>query len=262
MVITRPVHESEELKARLEALGATTIVLPTIAIQPIDRFEEIDAALSAIDRFDLLVLGSKNAADALLSRARALGIVIRSRVACVGRKTEAHVARAMAEPDSVLAKGPIIVPASYRSESLVDAIARELAGRGGVAGARILFPRAPEGREILIEELERRGGTVVPLSVYRIATAHPPEPAVVESLGRADAFTFLSGETLRAFLELLPEASAREWLRSSTVAVIGPVARAKAEALGIRVDVMPEEATVEGLVEALAKALAPSGRSL
>lgn len=39
-----------------------------------------------------------------------------------------------------------------------------------------------------------------------------------------------------------------------TVAVIGPVARARAEELGVRVDVVPPEATAEALVVALSKA--------
>jgi uroporphyrinogen III methyltransferase/synthase len=114
-----------------------------------------------------------------------------------------------------------------------------------------LFPRAPEGREVIVEALSALGARVDAVAVYRIRAAEPADAAKIAELEHADVFTFLSGETLRAFLEVVPEEKARALLAKSKVAVIGPVARARAEALGIRVDFMPETATIEALVEAL-----------
>jgi uroporphyrinogen-III synthase len=120
---------------------------------------------------------------------------------------------------------------------------------------RVLFPRAAEGRETLIDLLTAAGVEVSSPIAYRIAAAAPASAEARAAIARADAITFLSGETLRCFLEVVPEEEGRRLLERAVVAVIGPVAESKARELGVRVDVVPKTATLEALVEALAERL-------
>ncbi len=77
----------------------------------------------------------------------------------------------------------------------------------------------------------------------------------LEELGRADALTFMSGQTLHNFLALVPPEAAQDALDRCLVAVIGPVTEAAATQRRVRVDVVAKRATAEAPVEALAQAL-------
>ncbi|MBV9408874.1 MAG: uroporphyrinogen-III synthase, partial [Candidatus Eremiobacteraeota bacterium] len=61
--------------------------------------------------------------------------------------------------------------------------------------------------------------------------------------------TFTSSSTVRGFLHNVRDAATA--LREKTVAAIGPITAQIAHDAGIRVDLVAEEFTVDGLLEAL-----------
>jgi uroporphyrinogen-III synthase len=245
IVVTRSREDAREMIDALEAKGCEAVVFPTIAIRPVEDHTELDRALDRITSYDALVFGSKHAAEIVLDRAAALRVAVTARIACVGAKTKAYV-------EKRVAGAAIIAPEVFRAEALVEAIDRAFLG---VKGKRFLFPRAKEGRETLIDQLAGKGAIVDAPVVYAIGAAPKACEAALGELETADAFTFLSGETLRAFFEIVSEPTARRLLDRAVVAVIGPVAAEKAIALGVRVDVVPEKATAESLIEALLRRL-------
>lgn len=259
VVVTRAPHQSGELGAALAALGAEVVELPTIEIRATDDLTALDDALDAPERYGFAVLGSKNAAELFFRRARTRGIVLSLPIACVGAKTKAFVE---GEPwIRAVSTGPVVAPDVHRAEALLELVAKTLGPAGTSRPRRVLFPRAAEGRETLIDGLRAAGIEVDAPTIYHIVPAAPAPRAVVDRVATADVLTFLSGETLRAFLEVVGDAEARAILAHACVAVIGPVARDKALALGVRVDVVPPSATVEALVGAIAVRLgAPPGR--
>lgn len=247
VVVTRAPHQSGELAGMLRARGAEVIELATIEIRGVDDLSELDRALDDPERYGFVVLGSKNAAEILFSRVRERGLVLTLPIACVGAKTKAFVE---SEPSiRAVSTGPVLAPDVHRAEALL-ALVRDTLGPD--VPRRVLFPRAAEGRETLIDGLGAAGIEVDAPTVYHIVPAPPAERAVVDRVATADVLTFLSGETLRAFLDVVGDGAARAILARATVAVIGPVAAQKAAALGVRVDVVPPAATVEALVDAIA----------
>lgn len=237
VVVTRARAQAQELATLLEAAGAKVLECPTIAIVPRQDLPELDAALAHIEEYDAVILGSRNAAEILFDRTPVP--LATTLYACVGAKTGAYIKTRGARL--------ILAPPEYHAEALVAALERELEW---MEGRRFLFPRAPEGREVLIDRLREKGAEVEAIEVYGIADAPPPLPELCVRLEKADIFTFLSGETLRAFLAIVPDGAAL--LSRAKVAVIGPIAAARAAELGVRVDVVPKAATIEALVEALA----------
>ena len=65
--------------------------------------------------------------------------------------------------------------------------------------------------------------------------------------GRITVATFTSAATFTNFVELMDD-DAYELLRGVTIAVIGPVTKKSIEKAGLKVDIMPEEATIEAMV--------------
>ena len=235
VVVTRAREQASELRARLTALGATVLELPSIRITPID-FEIPD-----LSHFAWLILTSVNAVEAFFDRglvpkgldARALAPV---RIAVIGPGTAAALGRYGLRAD--------LVPERSVAESLLDAMPD---GTG-----RVLLPRAETARDVLPEGLAAKGYDVEVLSVYRTEPT-PADPAALARLraGTVDAITFTSASTVRNFraaVGALPDPQ-------PAVISIGPVTSRQVSDEGMRVDVEADPHTIDGLVEALVRKL-------
>jgi uroporphyrinogen III methyltransferase/synthase len=246
VVVTRPAGEAARAAADLEALGAEAIVAPTVEILPPEDFGPLDRALGGLDRYDWLVFTSANGVRHVLDRLLALGRDLRAlgalKLAAIGPATADALARYHLRAD--------LVPGSYRSEDLADAL------RPHVAGRRILLARADRGRDVLREEL----GTIAQVeqvAAYRNADAAglPPEVLGRIAEGSVDWITLTSSAIAERLHALLP-AEARERIARGGVrlASLSPVTSAAIARLGWPVAVEAEEFTWPGLVRALVAA--------
>ncbi len=149
-----------------------------------------------------------------------------------------------------------VVARDFHGEGLAEAMLRELGAESGTP--RILLPRAARARDVLPEALRTAG---YPVDVVVAYETRPPSRAAIDGLvldlesGRVDAVTLTSGSTVENLCDALgPRAAAL--LAPCRVASIGPVTTAAARARGVRVDVTAPEASVAGLVRALAESYA------
>lgn len=249
VVVTRAPTQAGRFAEALRAYGATPIFLPTIRIAPPADGAALAEAARQIHSYSLVVLGSLNAASALAAALRSQGKRCAAPIACVGAKTE-QALLAQTQLREVL-QGELLSPEVYRAEALVAEVQLRFADRGGMAGLKVLHPRAAQGREVVQDRLTDFGAMVDAVEAYRIASAGPPNAETLDLAQQADAVTFLSGQTLSAWNTVLPAPMAQEILQHAVVGVIGPVAAQRAAALDVRVDVVPERATAEDLIRAL-----------
>ncbi len=140
------------------------------------------------------------------------------------------------------------MPERFVAESLVEAFPPT------GAGERVLLARAEQARDVLPDGLRDRGYQVDVLPLYRTRPAEP-DPRVLAQVraGDVDAVTFTSSSTVTNFCDLVGPLE-----RQPLVVSIGPVTSATARDRGLRVDAEAAEHTVDGLVEALRAALAPT----
>src|SRR5206468_452426 len=132
-----------------------------------------------------------------------------------------------------------LVPKEFRAEGLLEAFPEKM------VSTRILFPRAEVARELLPDELRRRGATVDVVTVYRTVKAQLGSIREVLESERVDCIVFTSPSTIPDDLTALPADVA--------VAVIGPVTREAARLLGLEPAIAPSESTIPALVEAIRK---------
>jgi uroporphyrinogen III methyltransferase/synthase len=123
-----------------------------------------------------------------------------------------------------------------------------------VPGSRVLLPRAAEARNVLPDGLRAGGIRVDVAPSYQTAPGgarykHLLQEALAQ--GQVDYLTFTSSSAIRNFKGLLEEEELAGLLARSRVACIGPVTAATAAALGVRVDLVAEEYTIDGLLEAI-----------
>ena len=235
IVVTRARGQASDLKRLLEDAGAQVIQLPTIEIGPPSSYESLDAVIRAISDYQWLIFTSSNGVEAFFDRmdkdARALANV---KIASVGDST-AHALRARGiEPD--------LIPPKFQSVALLQLLPQD---QKGVRSAVI---RAAEGREELIDELRRRGGTVdlaVAYETRRVASS-------VDELHDIDVVTFTSGSTVDNFFEVLPDKSAIE---GALLASIGPTTSDAIRRRGREPDIEAPQATIDSLVDTIIRML-------
>ena len=238
VLVTRAAHQAGDFAARLREAGAEPIIAPTIAIcPPIDVPAARDAVAHVRD-YAWIAFTSRNGVDAFFDLlgeagrdARAVGDV---KIAAIGPKTAQALSARGIRAD--------LVPPLYVNE----AVAAELLARTA-AGERVLVFRAEEARDVLPRTLREAGRIVDDVAGY--ATRFVRDPELAAKAERADIVTFTSASTVRGFAYNVPDAA--RMLESKTVAAIGPIAARSARDAGIRVDVVADAFTVEGLITAL-----------
>jgi uroporphyrinogen III methyltransferase / synthase len=143
-----------------------------------------------------------------------------------------------------------VLPGEYRAEALAEAMASR-----AEAGEKVLLPRADIARKVLARELERCGLEVTEVDAYdtRVGTEDAGEVARMLEEGAIHVITFTSSSTVRNFVEAIRTAR-EDWkslIASVQIACIGPITARTAEELGLRVDAVASEYTIDGLVDVL-----------
>ncbi|HTC74752.1 MAG TPA: uroporphyrinogen-III synthase [Edaphobacter sp.] len=241
ILITRTRHQASDLAAQLEALGATTILIPTIEIAPPTSFAALDAALTCLGTYDWLVFTSPNAVEAFHRRAQFLHLTqLPKHIAAIG-PTTLNAANAIGLTVD-------LVPPQYIGESLAAALLPEAPGKS------FLLVRASEARDILPDTLTASGATVTIAEAYR--NKLPPEsiPALQALFASPehypDAITFTSASTARNLRALL-EAANLPLPPTIPLASIGPITSQTLRDLGHPPTIEAAEPTIPALVEAL-----------
>ncbi len=269
VLVTRTRRQASTLARLLVAEGAIPVELPAIEIEPAADAEAIRSAIDALasSRYAWAVFTSANAVDLWFEHLRERGLDARAfgatKVAAIGPATAVALAAAgiVADlmPEEFVAEAVLAAllphlrdtPLPVRTEEPRSAAERRLEGSSGATTPRILVPRAEGARPELVEGLRTAGAEVDEVTLYRAAV---PEVAPKEALsllrgGAIDIVTFTSSSTVRNLAAMLN--GHIETLRGPLVACIGPITAKTAEELGLRVDVVASEYTVEGLVRAM-----------
>ncbi len=246
VLITRPGRDASHFARLLLAAGMEPIVAPTIETGPPDDVQAAFRAVEEAAQYAWIVFLSRYGVDAFFDRLHERGKDARAlspaKVAAIGPKTAQRLREV----------GLIADLASGRSTS--EDVARDLLAQT-VPGDRVLIYAAQEGRDVVRDVLEKNGRLSVAVAAYK--TAFTSDPHFASKVARADVLTFTSASTVRGFAALLGgNAAAAEAARGKIVACIGPVTAEEARAIGLHVDVTPQEFTAEGMLAALEACLA------
>jgi uroporphyrinogen III methyltransferase/synthase len=250
ILITRQKEQAAEFARLLETLGADPIEAPMIRILPPADFGPLDEACARISEFDWVVFASGNAVETFITRLLASPLDVRAlsavKLCAIGTSTAERLARHGLKVD--------LIPGESRSE----AVAHAIAGSGEVAGLKVLLPRGDIGREVIADDLRRRGAEVTEPIAYRTVVPDPEregEPDIYRMLleRKIDVVTFTSPSAVRNFVAVLGAEPAADLLRTTIVASIGPVTAEAAAQCDIHTTIVPVEYTIQALADAIAR---------
>lgn len=251
VLVPRAKAQAAEMSTRLAGHGAIPQEVPTISLEPPRNPAQMERAVKGIveGRYQWIVLTSVNAVDALWAKLQEFGLDARDlagvRIAAVGRKT--------AERIQVWGISPELMPDSRQQNAhgLVEVFPDYDEDLDPVG--RVLLPRADIATDVLVDGLIAKGWEVDDVVAYRTVRAAPPSAEIRDMIktGGFDAVCFTSASTVRNLVGIAGKPHQR-----TIIACIGPMAAAAAKELGVRVDVVPEVASVPTLVDALAEHVA------
>jgi len=238
VLITRSRTQASKFRSLLEGLGAQTFEIPAIQTVPLEDYTRLDEAVAKLKDYRWVIFASSNAVEAVFSRlyyqgldTRALGGV---KVGAIGPATADALALRGIAADFVPTR-PIVV--------------QELSSFDWT-GVPVLLPVADIGRDALATGLTQAGALVDRIDAYRTVPTTGVDAKAREALSQGmDAVTFTSSSTVRNLVEMLN--GDRAALDATSIACIGPTTAATARELGLRVDLVAGEHTVEGLASAL-----------
>jgi len=246
---TREHGEGFEL---LEDLGAEVIEFPTIEIVAPANYEGLDRSIEEIKDYDWLIFTSRNAVKYFFRRFfeknRDIRDLVGIKICSIGTKTAAEIKNYGLKVD--------LVPDEFQAEGLIDAfLTIRKAGEKGrttFKGMRFLLPRAEKAREIFPEKIRELGGEIDVPVAYRTIKPESRGKRLRRFLreGRISVATFTSAATFNNFREIMGK-EADELLNKVAIAAIGPVTAKAVEKAGLRVDIMPGEATIESMAAAI-----------
>ncbi|HEY3328536.1 MAG TPA: uroporphyrinogen-III C-methyltransferase [Capsulimonadaceae bacterium] len=246
VIVTRAREQASGLVDVLRNEGAEPIEFPVIQIAPPpDHYKALDEAIEKLAEYEWIVFTSVNGVTAFWERLAFAELDTRAlagaRVAAVGTATA----------DALLDYGIAadFVPTVFLGEEIANQLPDTDAGK------KILVPRALEANEALPTILAERGFDVDIVPAYETIVDGRGVEEIRERLleGTVDIVTFTSSSTVKNFVTAL--GATPPPMADVALACIGPSTAATVRELFQREpDILAEEYTIAGLVEALRKA--------
>ena len=250
-LVTRTRTQASALSDTLTQRGAMPVELPTIEIQPLDDYTELDHALRSVGDYDWAVFSSVNAVDVVFGRMDALELDVRTlhsvNVAAIGPATARKL------------RGYGVIADFMPSSFVADAVVKEMDALG-MDGKRVLLPQAEIARDTLRRGLAELGASVDSIAVYRTVTPKDSAERLRDILSDGiDIATFASSSSASNLVGLLDGNTSA--LKGATIACIGPITAKRAAELGLQVDIVASEYTIAGLIEAVESYFKENGQN-
>ncbi len=210
-----------------------------------DEYEKLDLAIERLADYDWIIFTSPNGVVYFWRRMKMKGKDARSlsklKMGAIGPKTAAKL-----ENMGIVAD---FLPDEYSTRGIIKRIERFK-----IKGKKILLPRADIAPSRLPNGLEKLGARVEEVAAYETQLPEGENLAAVRSKlrsGKIDIIVFTSSSTVRNFIKLMGDTD----VGKARVACIGRVTASEAEKSGMKPDFVPQEYTIEGLVEEIINAL-------
>jgi len=248
VLFTSPRHYAGNLASLLVERGARPVWMPTIAIYPMNDYGEFDRAIRNLSDYAWIGFTSLMAVQAFVNRLRELGLSSN-----VAKKTKIAAFGPDAIPLKQLGIKPDLIPkVSYPSVMIDEMI------KTGPAKGKVLVP-VPEVRGVaepfvipeFIAELAAKGFATHRITAYLTQATNEGNEAAKASLlaGEIDVIALTSSAEIFSLLDLL--AGDTGPINRTKVAAMGEYTARTSREKGIRVDILPEDYSMPGLVEAI-----------
>ena len=242
IIITRGVNDSIDSFLKLEEFGARIVHFPTLQYKPTDDWSTFDTAASKSNEIDFIIFTSTNTVIYFSRRCRETNIKWNfetTKVVAVGNKT-AEECRKNKIPVS-------IIPEKFSVGGIIKVLSTF-----EIKNKKIFLPCSEIARKELPEKLNEQGAKVITTVIYKVGL--PPRKIIEDNLQllmsvKPDIFIFTSPSTFKNYLEIMKISEPIKYFDGLIIAAIGPATKEEIENHKITVNIVPQEHTIDGLVE-------------
>jgi len=242
IVITRTIEQSRESAVALTNLGANVIIVPTLEIVPPTDWSKFDSVVAHPDRIDFIIFTSVHSVQMFSKRIQEVGALInynQTKVVAVGNKTSAYCHKNNINVN--------IIPDKFSSEGVIEVLTKY-----NLKNKVVFIPRSAIGREELPMGLKDLGAIIKSVPVYNVAI--PSGDNLKSSLqllnsSHIDLFIFTSPSTFENFLQIANIKNPFQYFSQFDIAAIGPTTKDAIEAKKVKVKILPDEYTINGLTK-------------
>lgn len=243
VVVTRPVHQAENLAGLITQAGGRAILFPTLEIFDAQDMKPLSEVIGKLEQFDLAIFISPNAVNKAMSR------VLESRAWPPGLRCAVVGKGSAKELEKFDLKEVLVPQGRFDSEALLALPELE-----NMVGKQVVIFRGEGGRELLSTELIRRGADLTVVACYRRGkpvSADTGQLIAQWACGEIDAITVTSGESVRNLFDLAGQPG-QQWLKKTPMFAFHENIAEVARELGVeQVYVTPagDEGLLSGLIE-------------
>jgi len=244
IVVTRPEDQAAGFIRTLSELGAECLLFPTINIIPPASWKELDKAIKNLSRYDWILFTSVNGVKYFFKRLHFVKKDTRHlkgiKIGAIGPGTAATLMDMGINPD--------LIPDEYWAEGVVEGLKESL-----LDGKRILLPRPVIARDYIPKKLTELGAIVDVAEAYQTVKPEYSQDQLSTLFkdSAIDMITFTSPSAVDNFFALLEGRSILKEILKAKVACIGPITAQRADEKGLKVDIVPDEYTVDALIRAI-----------
>ena len=233
VLVTRAREQAGTFTKLIEERGGLSVEIPLISFDP--RNELLETVL--LEQFSWVLFTSANGVRFFFQQTVLPPHV---KVGAVGSKTAKALKKHGVQID--------LLPQDFMAEGLVESISHY-----ANPGEKILLPRGNLGREELPGQLSDLGFDVTDLPIYETVIPKDSGAALKKVMKdhAVDVITFTSSSTVHHFIQLLQAENLKDELKGITIVVIGPITERTLTSYKIEPQVIPEQYTIEGMLESL-----------
>ncbi len=243
IVVTRAREQASSIAQMLACLGANVVQFPTIQINPIKDFTEVDKEISQMSSYDWVIFTSINGVEHLYNRLNSLQkdsrIFANTKIAAIGPATAKGLLERGIKAD--------FIPTAYMAEGIVEGLQKER-----IEGKKVLIIRAKEARELLPVELEKAKASVKVLTIYETVATNNDKEEIMQLISddKIDCVSFGSSSTVKNFFEQIPKDLVAK-AKNLKFASIGEITSNTLTEFGFKADIQPQNFTIPELVESI-----------
>jgi uroporphyrinogen-III synthase len=241
ILVTRPAHQAQHLVELIRTAGGTPILFPVMEIVDLPDVRPLNAVIDRLDEFQLAIFISPNAVTKAMNLIHARRTLPPGlRIAAIGKGGRKALAQ--------FGIAQVLVPEHrFDSEGLLA-----LPELQQMAGKKVVIFRGDGGRELLGDELQRRGGQVEYAECYRREKPQADNAQLLHLWARngLHAITVTSAELLHNLFDLVGKLG-QQWMKSTPLFVPHERIAEAARGMGLtQVIVTPpgDEGLLAGLV--------------
>ncbi|MDI6604279.1 MAG: uroporphyrinogen-III C-methyltransferase [Thermoanaerobacteraceae bacterium] len=237
ILLTRGVEMSAEMSKLLRNYGAEVVLCPSIKITLLS--DNIKKLLDHIGEYDYIVFTSVNGVlaftKAVYEKKFDLRKLNKIKIAAIGSKTAEALNKNFLYPD--------IIPEEYTSKALAEKM------KDSVKDRKIALLTSDIGGEVLIGAL-KDFAHIEKVVAYKNEPNFEIKDKLIKELDKGiDIALFTSPSTFNYMHKIIEDKIGI--LKNFTIAAIGPVTKRAIEDKGFKVSIMPQEYTMNKLIESI-----------